>query len=101
MDDDGNILVKRISKTGIYVKNTLEENSLSNDVLKLNNGLLDSDKPVKVRIHSYGLLYSIYRVTQKKSNKSFSVGTPCMDIYKFHDTSFLPANFTPGFIEIG
>ena len=50
MDDDGNILVKRISKTGIYVKNTLEENSLSNDVLKLNNGLLDSDKPVKVNI---------------------------------------------------
>ena len=35
MDDSGNILVKRISKTNVYVKNTTEENSVSNDILKV------------------------------------------------------------------
>ena len=28
MDETGNILVKRFSKAGVYVKNTIEENSV-------------------------------------------------------------------------
>jgi len=48
MDDSGNILVKRLSKSTIYVKNTLEENSVSNDILKLPNGLLQMEKPFKL-----------------------------------------------------
>lgn len=48
MDDSGNILVKRLSKSNIYVKNTLEENSVSNDILKLPNGLLETEKPFKL-----------------------------------------------------
>jgi len=35
MDDSGNILVKRISKSNVYVKNTTEENAVSNDILKV------------------------------------------------------------------
>jgi uncharacterized protein (DUF1919 family) len=35
MDDSGNILVKRISKSNVYVKNTTEENAISNDILKV------------------------------------------------------------------
>ncbi len=35
MDDSGNILVKRIAKSNVYVKNTTEENSISNDILKV------------------------------------------------------------------
>ncbi|CAB4067807.1 unnamed protein product [Lepeophtheirus salmonis] len=48
MDDSGNILVKRIAKANVYVKCISDENSISNDVLKLPNGSLESDKPVKL-----------------------------------------------------
>ena len=50
MDATGNILVKRLSRAPVYVKNTIEENSISNDILKLpNNGLLEPiDKPFKL-----------------------------------------------------
>ena len=70
----GNILVKRLSKANIYVKNTLEENAVrltaictrsappriqttanyclltqvSNDILKLPNGQLELEKPFKL-----------------------------------------------------
>jgi len=48
MDDSGNILVKRLAKSAIYVKNTIEENSVSNDILKLPGGLLEHEKPFKL-----------------------------------------------------
>jgi len=48
MDDSGNILVKRLSRSNIYVKNTMEENAVSNDILKLPNGLLEFEKPFKL-----------------------------------------------------
>ena len=50
MDATGNILVKRLSRSPVFVKNTIEENSISNDILKLpNNGLLEPvDKPFKL-----------------------------------------------------
>jgi hypothetical protein len=48
MDDSGNILVKRLAKSAIYVKNTIEENSVSNDILKLPGGLLEMEKPFKL-----------------------------------------------------
>jgi len=48
MDDSGNILVKRVSAANIYVKNTAEETAVSNDILKLPNGLLALDKPFKL-----------------------------------------------------
>ena len=41
MDDLGNILIKRLSKSPVYAKNTSEENALSNEIIKLQNGLLD------------------------------------------------------------
>ena len=49
MDESGNILIKRFCKSPIHVKNTIEENAVSNDILKLpNGGLLDLEKPFKV-----------------------------------------------------
>lgn len=48
MDDTGNILVKRLAKSNIYVKNTLEENAVSNDILKLPSGQLEPEKPFKL-----------------------------------------------------
>ena len=38
----------QVSKGNIYVKNTAEETAVSNDILKLPNGLLDLDKPFKL-----------------------------------------------------
>eukprot|EP00095_Tigriopus_kingsejongensis_P003377 maker-scaffold153_size302544-snap-gene-2.16 protein:Tk03377 transcript:maker-scaffold153_size302544-snap-gene-2.16-mRNA-1 annotation:"hypothetical protein DAPPUDRAFT_245213" len=48
MDDVGNILIKRVSKGGVRVKNTNEESAVSNDILKLPGGLLEGEKPFKV-----------------------------------------------------
>lgn len=51
MDDQGNILVKRVSKCNVYVKNTStsgEETSVGADVLKLPNCALEPEKPVKL-----------------------------------------------------
>jgi len=49
MDDVGNILIKRVSKASVRVKNTLtEESAVSNDILKLPGGMLDPEKPFKV-----------------------------------------------------
>lgn len=49
MDDVGNVLVKRITRGAtVSVKNTTEESAVSNDILKLNNGVLTPDQPYKV-----------------------------------------------------
>ena len=48
MDDSGNILVKRIAKEKVYVKQTSEENAIATDILKLPNGSLEAEKPVKL-----------------------------------------------------
>ena len=71
MDDVGNVLVKRISRyvimavwlfwlflanflaiscrgAAVSVKNTTEESAVSNDILKLPNGVLNPDQPYKV-----------------------------------------------------
>lgn len=48
MDDSGNILVKRIAKSNVYVKCATEENAISSDILKLPNGSLEPEKPVKL-----------------------------------------------------
>ena len=54
MDDVGNILIKRISSRGsnswVTIENTTEESAISNDILKLPNGMLEVDKPFKVRL---------------------------------------------------
>lgn len=50
MDNQGNILVKRVSKSNVYVKSTSEgeENSIGAEILKLSNCALEPEKPVKV-----------------------------------------------------
>lgn len=60
MDDQGNILVKKLSGKNVYVKsvsNAGEETSIGADVLKLPNYCLETDKPVKVGIR---LIYDNY-----------------------------------------
>ncbi|XP_059086658.1 uncharacterized protein LOC131883244 isoform X3 [Tigriopus californicus] len=51
MDDSGNILIKRIAKSNVYIKSTLntpEDTAIANDILKLPNGGLEAEKPVKL-----------------------------------------------------
>lgn len=48
MDESGNILIKRLSKSGVYVKNTVDESAVSNDLLKLKDGLVDLERPFRV-----------------------------------------------------
>ncbi|XP_055930166.1 uncharacterized protein LOC129960643 isoform X1 [Argiope bruennichi] len=48
MDDSGNIMVKRISKSNVYIKEVkTEENSIANDIV-MAGGLLEIEKPVKM-----------------------------------------------------
>jgi len=48
MDDSGNILIKRIAKANVYVKNTEGENAVANEIIKTPGGALELDKPVKL-----------------------------------------------------
>ena len=50
MDENGNILIKRIAKTNVYVKITTggEDNAVSNDILKMPNGALEAERPMKL-----------------------------------------------------
>lgn len=50
MDDQGNILIKRVSKAGVYVKIGSDDNAISNEILKLPNCALETEKPVMVSI---------------------------------------------------
>ena len=52
MDDVGNILIKRLTRaTAVRVRNVNEESAVSNDIiLKMPNGVLDVEKPFKVRL---------------------------------------------------
>jgi hypothetical protein len=53
MDDAGNILIRRYSKAGVFVKSTAsspnEETAIGADILKLPNNAIESEKIVKVR----------------------------------------------------
>jgi len=44
MDDKGNVHIKRVSKSNIYVKNTQDENAIGSDILKLPQGALEFSK---------------------------------------------------------
>jgi len=49
MDDSGNILIKRIAKSNVFVKALTEENAVSADILKLATPTgLELDKPLKL-----------------------------------------------------
>lgn len=52
MDDAGNILIRRYTKSNIYVKSTAtnvgEETPIGSDILKLPNNCLENDKIFKV-----------------------------------------------------
>ena len=74
MDGTGNILVKRLARAPVYVKNTVyEENAVSNDILKLpNSGLLEPiDKPFKLfdmkKFQQVRLCLCIYKKTKPSS----------------------------------
>lgn len=55
MDDAGNILIKRLSKCNIYIKNTGQddENAIGNEVLKLPGCALELEKPFKVIVANF------------------------------------------------
>jgi len=44
MDEKGNIHIKRVAKSNIYIKNTADENAIGNDILKLPQGALEFGK---------------------------------------------------------
>lgn len=48
MDEQGNVLIKRLSKTNVYVKNSPEDSAVSNDIIKMPNGAIDIEKPFKI-----------------------------------------------------
>lgn len=57
MDDAGNILVRRYSKSNVYIKSTAslpnEETAIGSDVLKQPNQCLEIEKVYKVSVALY------------------------------------------------
>lgn len=64
MNNEGSILIKRLSKTNVYVKSTSEgeENSIGNEILKLPNCALEPEKPVKVGDFLLSWCWKILRI---------------------------------------
>jgi len=48
MDESGNILIKRLSKSPVFLKTALEDSSLSTDILGIANGLIELEKPLRI-----------------------------------------------------
>lgn len=72
MDDAGNVLVRRYSKSNVYVKSTAsaanEETAIGSEVLKAPNHSLDHDKVVKVRWNILNKFYLALKCSGKKIN---------------------------------
>lgn len=50
MDEQGNILIKRLCKTNVYVKSTnQEDNAIGPEIIRNSQGALEHEKPGKVR----------------------------------------------------
>lgn len=65
MDDAGNILIRRYSKTNVYIKSTAsnpnDETAIGAEILKLPNNAIESEKIVKVsesEIWIYNIWYA-------------------------------------------
>ena len=48
LTENGDILVKRVGRSNVFVQNMLTESAASNDVLKLRFGLLQQDRAMKL-----------------------------------------------------
>lgn len=66
MDDAGNILVRRYSKSNVYVKSTAispnEETAIGSEVLKSANQSIEHDKVVKVITNSSTINLLFFRI---------------------------------------
>lgn len=67
MDEAGNILIRRYSKSNVFIKSTAtaaaDETAIGTDILKLPNNSLDSDKIFKVSVFflfSFQILYVLF-----------------------------------------
>lgn len=68
MDDAGNILIRRYSKTNVYIKSTSanpnDESAIGAEILKLPNNGLESEKIVKVSGDRRLSCFGIHTLTQ-------------------------------------
>jgi hypothetical protein len=48
LTENGDILIKRVGRSNVFVQNMLTESAVSNDVLKLRFGLLEQDRAMKL-----------------------------------------------------
>ena len=71
MDEKGNIHIKRVAKSNIYIKNTADENAIGNDILKLPQGALEFGK---------GYLVGLIEIYCNK-NKSKNLMKCCLFAY--------------------
>ena len=48
LTENGDILIKRVGRGHVFVRNILTESAISNDILKLRSGLLEPDRALKL-----------------------------------------------------
>ena len=64
MDEQGNILIKRLCKSNVYIKATnQEDNAIGSEILRHPQGALEHEKPGKVNKCFFQLLYASAVVT--------------------------------------
>lgn len=59
MDEQGNILIKRLCKNNVYIKPTSQEdNAIGAEIARNSQGALEHEKPGKVSVPPFNLLHS-------------------------------------------
>lgn len=72
MDEQGNILIKRLCKNNVYVKSTnQEDNAIGPEIIRNSQGALEHEKPGKVRLMNFIVF-----------EPSVCVGSPSWNIYR-------------------
>lgn len=82
MTENGDILVKRIGRGNIYIKNILEETAVSNEILKLPQSLLDLDRALKL-FDMKKFQQNINREMKRQYPDRVKIETQCMSTLAF------------------
>ncbi|XP_042879726.1 uncharacterized protein LOC122258073 isoform X2 [Penaeus japonicus] len=82
MDDQGNILIKRVSRAGVFVKMASDDNAISNDILKLPNLELENEKPVML-FDMNKFQQNVKREMRRQYPDRFKLETQCVCLIAF------------------
>lgn len=73
MDEQGNILIKRLCKSNVYVRATnQEDNAIGAEIVRNSQGALEHEKPGKVGVSLSSLFFFFFRPPQNHRLHAFA-----------------------------